>query len=98
MTAEPDALVAYRRGRLGPLAQPTAFAPASDPASILAAVADALNACERARMPVSLHHDAVITDSGYVMPFGDPRLGNRWAARMKVPSGYVPEEDDRDED
>lgn len=53
------------------------------PARLLAAVADALNACERAGITLDLAHGAVWTRYGYVLPMGDPRLGNRWAARMK---------------
>ena len=57
-----------------------------DPARLLAAVADALNACERAGMPASLDYGVVVTEHGYVLPMGDPRLGNRWQARPKVPA------------
>lgn len=53
-----------------------------DPARLLAAVADALNACERHGLIPELEHGAVLTRHGYVLPLGDARLGSRWAVRM----------------
>jgi len=82
MPAEPDPFAAYRRGRLGRLpASPT------DPHRLLSSVADALNACERAGIIVDLDHGALESRAGYVLPVGDPRLGSRWAVRMRAPSG-----------
>lgn len=51
---------------------------------LLAAVADALNACERAGLPVELEHGAVMTSHGYVLPARNPLDRDRWAARPKV--------------
>ena len=57
-----------------------------DAARLLAAVADALNACDRGGLHVCLDYGVVVTEHGYVLPLGEPRLGNRWKARMKVPT------------
>lgn len=57
-----------------------------DPGILLAAVASALNACERAGITVDLEHGAVSTRCGYVVPFGDPRLGSRWTVRSRLPA------------
>lgn len=63
-----------------------------DAPRLLAAVADALNACERAGIAVQLEHGAVLTDHGYVLPLGDPGIGCLWAARMKTPrTGQITE-------
>ena len=56
-------------------------------AGLLSAVADALNACEKAGILVQLAHGATITDQGYVIaPFDeDPgHLGQRWVARTRM--------------
>ena len=98
MTADPDRLEMFRRGRPGHPVQPPAFALASDPQRLLSSVADALNQCERHGLIVDLEKDGVITTRGYVLPVGDSRLGSRWAARMRTPADYIPEEDGRDED
>jgi hypothetical protein len=82
MTADP--LASYRAGRLGRV---PAFAPRNDPAHLLAAVADALNACERYGLIVDLEHGAVLTVRGYILPVGDGRLGSRWQVRAKLPVG-----------
>ena len=58
-----------------------------DAAALLASVADALNACERSGILVSLTEGAVTTRCGYVLAVGDPRLGGRWAARMRMEHG-----------
>lgn len=63
-----------------------AFAAASDPHRLLAAVADALNACERHGLIVDLEKDGAVTSRGYVLPVGDGRLGSRWAVRRKLPT------------
>jgi hypothetical protein len=55
-----------------------------DARRLLSDVAGALNACERAGIPVDLSHEVVVTGYGYVLPIGDPRLGARWQARMKT--------------
>ncbi len=78
---EPDPFPALRSGRLGRV---PAFAAASDPARLLASVADALNACERHGLVVDLEHGAALTSRGYVLPVGDARLGSRWAVRQKM--------------
>jgi len=57
----------------------------ADPARLLAAVADALNACERAGVTIRLAHGSVVTGHGYVLAVGDPRLGARWQARTRLP-------------
>jgi hypothetical protein len=59
----------------------------SDPSRLLAAVADALNACERHGLAVDLDHGAALTSLGYVLPVGDARLGSRWAVRTRLPPG-----------
>ena len=98
MTAEPDKLEMFRSGRPGHPVLPPAFASPADPQRLLSAVADALNQCERHGLVVDLEKDGVITTRGYVLPVGDSRLGSRWAARMRTPSGYIPEDEGRDED
>ena len=85
VTADPDPLESYRTGRLGRV---PAFAPRSDPARLLSAVAEALNALERAGVVCDVDHDAVSTRYGYVLPVGDGRLGSRWAVRQRLePAG-----------
>jgi hypothetical protein len=56
-----------------------------DAARLLPALADALNACERAGITVQLAHGAAWTRHGYVLPAGDPRIGSLWAARPALP-------------
>ena len=52
---------------------------------LLAAIADAMNAAERAGLPITnLHAGAIWTDAGYVLPFGDERLGCRWVVRERA--------------
>ncbi len=80
---DPDPLPVFRSGRLGRV---PAFAPPTDPARLLAAVADSLNALERAGIATEVDHWAVSTRYGYVIPVGDPRLGSRWAYRARVPA------------
>lgn len=65
---------------------------------LLSFLADALNACERAGIPVSLDHGIVVTGYGYVLPLGEPRLGNRWQARAKIDGGYPAEDDSSDDE
>jgi hypothetical protein len=55
-----------------------------DAGRLLAAVAGALNALERAGITADLDHGAVLTARGYVLPAGDARLGSRWAVRMRT--------------
>ena len=81
MTADLDPLGSYRSGRLGRVPE---FAPAADPYRLLAAVADALNALERAGIIADVDHDSVSTRYGYVIPVGDGRLGTRWAVRQRL--------------
>ena len=82
--ADPDPFAGIRSGRLGPAISPPAFAPASEPSRLLAAVAEALNACERHGLAVDLEHGAALTIQGYVLPVGDSRLGSRWAVRTRL--------------
>ena len=79
-----DPFAGIRSGRLGPAICPPAFAPASDASRLLAAVAEALNACERHGLAVDLEHGAALTARGYVLPVGDSRLGSRWAVRSRL--------------
>lgn len=69
-----------------------------DPDRLLAAVADALNRCERAGITVQLVHGTAITDHGYVMATGDPRLGTRWQARPRLRTSQTPPQDRYGED
>jgi hypothetical protein len=85
--ADPDPLAAYRSGRLGPPVRPQAFTSASAPSRLLSAVAEALNALERAGITADVDHDAVSTRYGYVLPVGDARLGSRWAVRSRLETG-----------
>ena len=85
--ADPDPFAAFRSGRLGPAIHPPAFASVTDPARLLAAVADALNQCERHGLAVDLEHGAALTARGYVLPVGDARLGSRWAVRSRLETG-----------
>lgn len=56
-----------------------------DARRLLAAIADAMNAAERAGLPITnLHAGAIWTDAGYVLPFGDERLGCRWVIRERT--------------
>ena len=77
--------------------RPPAFAAASDPARLLASVADALNALEKAGITVDLAGGAVMTPRGYVMAVGDPRLGSRWAARTRLWTPQSPEDESGDD-
>ncbi len=61
-----------------------------DAAALLSAIADALNAAERAGITISSPQIAVMTSHGHVLPIGDARLGTRWAARAKVPHEMSP--------
>jgi len=56
-----------------------------DATRLLAAVADALNAAERAGLPIdNLHAGVIWTEAGYVVPFGDDRIGCRWVVRART--------------
>ena len=59
-----------------------------DPATLLASVAEALNACEAAGITVRLKHGAVITRNGYVLPVGD----GQWGARTLAYSPFGPDD------
>lgn len=63
----------------------------TDAGALLAAVADALNACERSGILASLTEGAVTTRCGYVLAVGDSRLGSRWAVRMRIEPGGEPD-------
>jgi len=54
--------------------------------ALLAAVAQALTACEAAGLKVKLSHGAVATRQGYVVPLGD----GRWGARTLVWTEFSP--------
>lgn len=62
-----------------------------DAARLLGLVADALNQCERAGVPVQLTHGTVVTEHGYVLAVGDGRLGHRWQARPRIPGPPTPD-------
>ena len=79
-----DPFEVFRAGRLGPAIRPPAFASATDPHRLLTAVAEALNACERAGIAVDLEHGAALTSRGYILPVGEGRLGSRWAVRTRL--------------
>jgi hypothetical protein len=64
---------------------------------LLSAVADALNACERAQMPVKLAHGAVLTNVGYVLPVF-PETGERFAVRTMALTEFPVAADGSDED
>ena len=78
--------------------RPPAFAAASDPARLLAAAADALNALEKAGITVELACGAVMTERGYVMAIGDDRLGSKWQARARLWTPQSPLDDSSDDD
>jgi len=77
--------------------RPPAFAAPTDPARLLASVADALNALENAGITVDLAGGAVMTDRGYVMAVGDVRLGSRWQARTRLWTPLAPGDDSDDD-
>ena len=61
--------------------------------ALLQAVADALNACDRAGIGVKLRHGIVMTHAGYVLP------GTRgWVARTLIYTEFTPTGDDPEED
>jgi hypothetical protein len=64
---------------------------------LLSAVADALNACERARIPVKLAHGCVLSPAGYVMPVF-PDAGERFAVRTMALTEFGPAASGSDED
>lgn len=61
---------------------------------LLATLADALNACEKAGMFVQLAHGAAITNEGYVLPVGGAgevsMMGERWVPRTRVLTEFSP--------
>lgn len=68
----------------------------TDVQALLSAVADALNACERARITVKLAHGAVLTKLGYVLAIY-PDAGERYAVRtMALTEFPVQPGDDED--
>ena len=74
---------------------PPAEQDARDVQKLLASLADALNACDRAGFTVKLAHGAVITPAGYVLPvFPDP--GERYAVRTLALTEFPPAGDDED--
>lgn len=65
----------------------------NETARLLAAIADALNAAERAGLPITnLHAGIVWTEAGYVLPFGDEHPGGRWMVRTRAE--YEPQSED----
>ncbi len=64
---------------------------------LLCAVADALNACERARIAVKLAHGAVFTSVGYVLPVY-PDAGERFAVRTMALTEFPVTGDGGEED
>ena len=64
----------------------------TDPASLLGAVADALNACEAAGLRPLLRRDVVHTRAGWVLP---PLGASGWVARF--PSAPGPDPGDPDD-
>lgn len=64
---------------------------------LLSAVADALNACERARITVKLAHGAVLTPAGYVLPVF-PDAGERFAVRTMALTEFSAQAGSDDED
>lgn len=62
--------------------------PQPDPAALLGQVAEALNACEAAGIPVKLKHGIVSTRNGYVLPVRDG-----WVARTLAYSPFSPPDD-----
>lgn len=69
----------------------------ADPARLLSLVADALNACERARITVRLAHGAVLTPAGYVLAVF-PEAGERFAVRTMALTEFPVARDGSDED
>jgi hypothetical protein len=69
----------------------------TDLRALLGAVADALNACERARIPVKLAHGCVLSPAGYVMPVF-PDAGERFAVRTMALTEFGPAPSGSDED
>ena len=64
---------------------------------LLTAVADALNACERARITVKLAHGAVLTPAGYVLPVY-PDAGERYVVRTMALTEFSAQAPGDDED
>ena len=64
---------------------------------LLSAVADALNACERARITVKLAHGCVLSAAGYVLPVF-PDAGERYAVRTMALTEFSPAPSGSDEE
>jgi hypothetical protein len=62
-----------------------------DASGLLAAVADALTACERDGLKVRLKHGAVLTRAGYVLP-----AEGEWVARTLAWSPFSPDDEEED--
>ena len=74
---------------------PPAEQDAQDVQKLLAAVADALNACDRAGFTVKLAHGAALTRAGYVIPiFTEP--GERYAVRTMALTEFPVAGEDED--
>lgn len=64
-----------------------------DPAALLAAISDALNAAERAGLLIDgLEHGTVQTRAGCVVPFRTAELGQRWVSRPRIPRRVAADE------
>jgi hypothetical protein len=74
---------------------PPAEQDAQDAQKLLASLADALNACDRAGFTVKLAHGAVITRAGYVLPVY-PEAGERYAVRTMALTEFPVTGDDED--
>jgi len=62
----------------------------ADTRRLLAAIAEAMNAAERAGLVITNLQDGIVwTPAGYVVPFGEERLGCRWVVRARIE--YVPQ-------
>lgn len=69
-----------------------------DASRLLAAIADAMNAAERAGITIEHPEIDLMTSHGDVLPIGDERLGTRWVARAKLAHAMSPEREGDDDD
>lgn len=69
----------------------------TDAHRLLSCLADALNACEAARITVKLAHGAALTPVGYVLPVY-PDAGERFAVRTMALTEFPVTQDGSDED
>ena len=64
----------------------------ANPAALLAQLADALNACADAGLPVKFQHGIAKTGEGYVLLLAD----GRWAPRTLIFTPFTPPDDGDD--